>query len=126
MLTPAQTRQARLNARAGVTHGEIGRRLGVSRPPIVAVLGSHGPLYPQDELPAAADAAAPSRARLAATAARPRTARQNTPGTPAQDQCPGEDQAPADQVPQGAFIFWTAGLSPGAFLSGAWWGTFGP
>ena len=74
-LTPARVRQARLWAGAGVTHGEIAGRLGVSRPLIVAMLGSHGPLYPQDELPAADGAAEHA-------------------GTPDldQDQDPGEDQ----------------------------------
>jgi hypothetical protein len=50
-LTPGQVRQARSWAGAGVTHGEIARRLAVSRPLITALIGSHGPLYPQDELP---------------------------------------------------------------------------
>jgi hypothetical protein len=55
-LTPGQVRQARSWAGAGVTHGEIARRLAVSRPLITALIGSHGPLYPQDELPGAGQA----------------------------------------------------------------------
>jgi len=81
-LTTAQVRQARLWAGAGVRHGEIARRLGVSRPLIVAMLGSRGPLYPQDELPAAA------------TAGHAGTAEQH----PAPDQAPDPDQDP-DQDP---------------------------
>ena len=42
--------------RAGVTHGEIARRLAVSRPLITALIGRHGPLYPQDELPGTSQA----------------------------------------------------------------------
>ena len=38
---PGSTRRG---AGAGVTHGEIARRLGVSRPLIVATLGGHGAL----------------------------------------------------------------------------------
>ena len=55
-LTPGQVRQARSWAGAGVTHGEIARRLAVSRPLITALIGRHGPLYPQDELPGTSQA----------------------------------------------------------------------
>ena len=95
-LTPARIRQARLQAGAGVTHGEIARRLGVSRPLIVAVLGSHGPLYPQDELPAAAAAAEHA-------------------GAPAEDQPLAEDQALAeDQDPEGQALQERGGGGNGA------------
>ena len=60
-LTPGQVRQARSWAGAGVTHGEIARRLAVSRPLITALIGSHGPLYLQDELPGTGRRGSPSR-----------------------------------------------------------------
>jgi DNA-binding CsgD family transcriptional regulator len=50
-LTPAQVRQARLQAGSGVIHSEIARQLGVSRPLITDLISRHGPLYPQGELP---------------------------------------------------------------------------
>ena len=81
-LTPGQVRQARSWAGAGVTHGEIARRLAVSRPLITALIGSHGPLYPQDELPGtgqAVDGNAP----------------QDQPAPQAAEDQPSEDRAAA-------------------------------
>ena len=84
-LTPGQVRQARSWAGAGVTHGEIARRLAVSRPLITALIGSHGPLYPQDELPgtgqAGGDGNAPQdhRRRTPPKTSRPKTG-QRRPG----------------------------------------------
>lgn len=50
LLSQAQVRQARAWAGQGVKHGEIARRLGVSRPLIVALLKRHGKIDPQEEL----------------------------------------------------------------------------
>lgn len=50
LLGDRQIRQARLWAGAGVKHGEIARRLKVSRPLIVALLNEHGPLHPDQPL----------------------------------------------------------------------------
>jgi hypothetical protein len=97
-LTPAQVRQARSEAGAGVTHGEIARRLKVSRPLIVALPGQHGPLYPQGELPGTA-----GRAGQAAdgTAEHPGTAPQAGDDQAGDDQAAaaaGDDQAGDDQA----------------------------
>lgn len=70
-LTPAQARQARLQAGAGATHGQIAGRLGVSRPLIAGLIGQLGPLYPQGELPGT---------------------------SPAEDDQPEQDQAGDDQA----------------------------
>jgi hypothetical protein len=50
LLGDRQVRQARLWAGEKVKHGEIARRLKVSRPLIVALLKEHGPLHPDQPL----------------------------------------------------------------------------
>jgi hypothetical protein len=50
LLGDRQIRQARLWAGEKVKHGEIARRLKVSRPLIVALLNDHGPLHPDQPL----------------------------------------------------------------------------
>ena len=82
-LTPGQVRQARSWAGAGVTHGEIARRLAVSRPLITALIGSHGPLYPQDELPGTGQAGGDGNAP------------QDQPAPHAAEDQPSEDRAAA-------------------------------
>ena len=82
-LTPGQVRQARSWAGAGVTHGEIARRLAVSRPLITALTGSHGPLYPQDELPGTGQAGHDGNAP------------QDQPAPQAAEDQPSEDRAAA-------------------------------
>ena len=82
-LTPGQVRQARSWAGAGVTHGEIARRLAVSRPLITALIGSHGPLYPQDELPGTGQAGGDGNAP------------QDQPAPHAAEDRPSEDRAAA-------------------------------
>jgi len=82
-LTPGQVRQARSWAGAGVTHGEIARRLAVSRPLITALIGSHGPLYPQDELPGTGQAGHDGNAP------------QDQPAPQAAEDQPSEDRAAA-------------------------------
>jgi len=82
-LTPGQVRQARSWAGAGVTHGEIARRLAVSRPLITALIGSHGPLYPQDELPGTGQAGHDGNAP------------QERPAPQAAEDQPSEDRAAA-------------------------------
>ena len=51
MLSPARLRQARLWAGQGLTHAEIGLRLGVSRSRISELLRQHGVLPAPDSLP---------------------------------------------------------------------------
>src|ERR1022692_3494725 len=50
ILSPARLRQARLWAGQGLTHAEIGRKLGVSRSRITELLRQHGTLPTPDPL----------------------------------------------------------------------------
>src|SRR5712691_1684711 len=93
-LSPAQVRQARLAAGAGVAHGEIARRLGVSRPLIVALLGAHGPLYPQDQLPGTGQAEADGPAEDTSTPGEQTAA--------AQGQAAPQDPGAAEEDPAAA------------------------
>ena len=50
LLNDRQVRQARCWAGENVSHGEIARRLEVSRALIIALLNEHGPLHPDQPL----------------------------------------------------------------------------
>src|SRR6266851_6340879 len=62
ILSPARLRQARLQAGQGLTHAEIGRRLGVSRSRISELLKQHGTLPAPGPLFGGTEAAGPGPA----------------------------------------------------------------
>src|ERR1039458_2560946 len=61
ILSPARRRQARLWAGQGLTHAEIGRKLGVSRSRISELIKQHGTLPAPDPLFEDADDTAPGQ-----------------------------------------------------------------
>ena len=98
-LTPAQVRQARLAAGAGVTHGQIAARLKVSRPLIASLIGAHGPLYPQDELPGTGQAEADDQAGDDQAAAEGQPAEEN-PEAEAEEKDPPPPPPPSAAAAQ--------------------------
>ena len=134
ILSSARLRQARLQAGQGLTHAEIGLRLGVSRSRITELIKQHGTLLAPEALfesdtedtgtgsrpattakaphPGSAPAPAAAASRTPATPVAPEPA-----GTPAPGRKPAEPPAGTERARARAGR-WPGGSSPGLLPAG--------